>query len=271
MYINPFYLEKYVKAYQINTKNALPPSGSEVLYELIHKLISEQNYTKAAKYIHCFNVHEHFDCKKLGITLIHRDHPEQAVELISGTNDRSILIEVISQLNPGKHNHLASDAIKANNLSIDDFPNLKRHQVFAGLRSFLSRHDWYKTEEIALQRYNFYGDKNAMNTFVEVLKSAKMPLEMHSVQVRHQDKLSSFHKAVKIHHEPIPNALTETDFFGPTEVALHDHNIEDYLTLEDFGVTEEDVLFLDDDSTKEFADACDHLLSATMVNHPFFV
>jgi hypothetical protein len=86
----------------------------------------------------------------LGITLIHRDHPEQAVELISGTNDISILIDVINQLNPGKHNHLASDAIKANNLSIDDFPNLKRHQVFAGLRSFLSRHDWYKTEEIAL-------------------------------------------------------------------------------------------------------------------------
>ena len=60
----------------------------------------------------------------------------------------------------------------------------------------------------------------------------------------------------------------ETDFFGPTEVGLNNHKIEDYLTLEDFGVKEEDVIFIDDDSTKEFSDACSHLLSATMVSNP---
>lgn len=197
-FINPSFLEKYVKAFSINKKNSLPPAEAKNLSELIHNMISEQNYTKAAKYIHCFNVHDDFDCEKLGTTLIHRDHPEQAVELVSGTKNPALITKVINQLNPGKHNHLASDAIKSNNLSIDDFPNLKRHQVFGGLRSFLMRHDWYKTEEVALQRYHFYGDDNAMNVFVEVLKSAKMPMETYSVQIRHKDKLDKFHSAGNI-------------------------------------------------------------------------
>jgi hypothetical protein len=75
-FINPSFLEKYVKAFSINKKNSLPPAEAKNLSELIHNMISEQNYTKAAKYIHCFNVHDDFDCEKLGTTLIHRDHPE---------------------------------------------------------------------------------------------------------------------------------------------------------------------------------------------------
>jgi hypothetical protein len=41
---------------------------------------------------------------------------------------------------------------------------------------------------------------------------------------------------------------------------------EEYLTLADLGVKEEDVLFIGDDSTPEFKKATEHLLSATMVS-----
>ena len=72
-FVNILFLEKYVKAFRINTKNALPQAEKRHLEDLIHNLISDQDYSKAAKYIHCFNVHQDFDCGKLATTLVHRD------------------------------------------------------------------------------------------------------------------------------------------------------------------------------------------------------
>ena len=60
------------------------------------------------------------------------------------------------------------------------------------MRSFIKRHDWMKAETIALQRYDFYGDKAAMTTFVKVLIKNKQYDEAYSVVQRHGEKIQEY-------------------------------------------------------------------------------
>jgi hypothetical protein len=50
---------------------------------------------------------------------------------------------------------------------------------------------------------------------------------------------------------------------------MYNEKEEEYLRLSDFGVEEKDVLFLADDSADEFTNACEHLLSSSMVKSLF--
>ena len=215
-------------------------------------------------------MNEHFDCRKLASQLINRDKPDLAIALVSKLEDKEDLKNIIGRLDFFKHNALASSAIKSNGLDPLDFPKLISHQVYGALRSFVKRHDWYKAEEIALQRYQFYNDKSSFTTFVKVLIKNKMYDEAYSVVDRHDEKVADYVKRQLRNkaqmRDSLENPLWPTDLWGPTEVGLRDENIEEYLTLEDLGVKEEDVLFIDDDSTPEFKKAVDHLLSAKMVS-----
>lgn len=267
--INPNYIERYISGYKLSHEKAFSKSQKNEVAKSINGLIKSQEYVRAAKYIDAFEMNDHFDCVRIAGQLINRDNAELAVKLVSRIEDKSAMKEIISRLDFFKYNALASSAIKSNGLNPHDFPKLLSHQVYGALRSFVKRHDWFKAEEIALQRYHFYHDKSAFTTFVKVLIKNKQFDEAYSVIQRHGDKVQEYViRQLKGKAKPknrLDNILWETDLWGPTEVGLKGEKIEEYLTLEDLGVKKSDVYFIDDDSTKEFKAACEHLLAAKMV------
>lgn len=274
MNINPNYIEKYIKQFKLNEGNAFSQKQMKMVHQAIKGLIRNQDFIRAGRYIDAFNISKSFDCRKLAHHLINRDKGELAIRLVEKLEDKRTLKEIISKLNLGKYNALVSNAIKNNGLNPEDFPRIVSHQIYGALMSFVRRHDWYKTEEVALQRYNFYNNKQAMTIFVKILIRNKKYDEAYSVVKRHSEKISEYviHQLEK-KAEPknqVDNIIWTADSWGPSEVNMKGEDINEYLTLEYFGVKEEDVIFVDDDSTPEFKIATEHLLNATMVSCGYY-
>ena len=271
--ISTLYIERYIESFFLFEKNLFSTEEKQDVNETIQLLIQSQEYVRAAKYIHSFGLNEEHDCRKLASQLISRDSAELAVKLVSALENKTALSEIIGKLDYFKYNNLASAAIKSNKLNHQDFPKLISHQLNGALRSFVKRHCWEKTEEVALQRLEFYGNTKALDVLVKILIKNKQFDEAYSVSQRNSQFISDYVikdlKSMAKSKNKLENKLFTQDIFGPTEVAMYNEKEEEYLRLSDFGVEEKDVLFLADDSADEFTNACEHLLSSSMVKSLF--
>jgi hypothetical protein len=164
--------------------------------------------------------------------LINRESAELAIRIVQTLEDKKPLKGIISRLDLFKYNALASSTIKSNGLDPNDFPKILSHQVYGALRSFVKRHDWYKTEEVALQRYNFYKDKQAMTVFVKVLIKNKQYDEAYSVVQRHSDKIQDYViRQLKSKAKPkkqLNNIIWSSDLWGPSEVGMKGEKEKNY-------------------------------------------
>lgn len=266
--IHPNLAKDYIKNYRLKDENAFSKVQYDDCLSNIKALIKGHKYDIAGLYIQNFEFYTLFDREKLSMNLVKSGFSEMAVNLAAKLENKKVLKDVILNMNYFQDNALASSAIKKYNLDHNEFQKLINFQLNGALRSFVKRHDWCKAEEIASQRYHFYKEKNAYESFCDILLQSKMASAALWVANKHPDKVSKQLLAkikAKTTTEAVNN-LQGSDFWGPTEVGMMEtEKLEDYLTLADLGVMEEDVLLIDKDSTQEFKDACEHLLSSKMV------
>ena len=170
---------------------------------------------------------------------------------------------MVEKLDPRKYNTQASNLIKKFKLNPDNFPKLIEHQRYGAIRSFVTRHDWMKAEEIS-KKY-----PGGLNLLVNVLVKGQQYEEAISVAQRHSLEIPEHLRQIINQKCPFPkpkiNKLLEDDYFGPTEVFLHGHNVDEYLTLGQFGVEEKDVLFITKESDEHFEKSIKHFLEVEMV------
>lgn len=243
-----------------NMKN-LSTEQAEPIVAKVNEQIKDQNYKQSVDLINSFHLQKYFECKVLIEVLIGRDSIDQAIGLTDG--DVELTTFLIHKINPKKHNKVASGLINKLKLNPNDFPALLESQMYSALFSFVKRHDWMKTEELA-KRY-----PGGMLMLINILIRNKQFDEALSVAQRNSvdvpdDKMEII-RTSNPYPKQVENTLLNNDYFGPTEVILEGKKPEEYLLLSDFGISEEDVHFIDSEDHPQFQASIDHYLNSKVV------
>ena len=254
--VNIEQMEKYAKAFC-----ATHPSDPEQVASIktcINEYYKGQNLKHSALMIMAFNQQASYDIEELIVKLLHKDLIDEAIKLV-GTSEHWARTCIFA-LNANKYAKRARDLIKKFKLNPYDFKHIVHAEAFLALRSSVKRLGWKVTEERMLSYAK--DDKHYWTIFIEVLMKDDLLSEALSVVQRNgldlpQRLMGRLSQAKGL--KSAPNHLLTLDYFGPTEVKLSNLKLEDYITLKDFGISESDVIFVDQVDEKFFK-ATGHLL-----------
>jgi len=234
---------------------------AQPILDTIHQLLLEQNYKHASQMIEAFCLRHHFKCDEIVAILAAQGCVDKALSLAS--NDPHLCGVLVKCLNVQKYSKEMSKLIITANLNPNDFPELISHQRYAALRSFVSRHDWMKGEELAVKY------PEGLHLLVKILIKANQFEEALSIIQRNCLTVSDNISNTIAQKCPVPKKLENTllveDYFGPTEVLLNKADPTTYLLLSDFGIKEEDVHFVDSEKHPQFESSISHFLAASVV------
>lgn len=166
-------------------------------------------------------------------------------DLAIKTNSLDLLIELMST---NKHCNQAYKILKKRKLSVDDYPNLKNR--------FRKKYIRYLIKDISKPHIELLleSQKELLAIFAEDVFFFKEKDLAFSIVKRHD--LKSFLKKKEILEEIEnefvyqENIFLRDEFFGPTDL-LDENCKKEFIKLKDFGITEENIIIVNDDKTFE--------------------
>ncbi|EAR93672.2 3'-5' exonuclease (macronuclear) [Tetrahymena thermophila SB210] len=240
-------LERYLDFFQI--KEAIP---LEDIKQIVNYLIMIKKVNEALKVIGVFNVRNKLDMKEMIERMVNQDKINEALTIV---NDEDIELQkhFVNQLIFKNYEDKCIEIIEKYNLNYKEFPQLVDRMEKKKVAKILQdcNQNWEKAEE----RIN--SQSQLLFYLVDLLVQKKKYQEAASIISRHQlnkifqtqiDSLASHFELNQLLQDKSQNTMLnrilERDGFGPTEVLCFLEQ-EKYLTLEECGINQTDVYFID--------------------------
>lgn len=234
-------IEKFAAIFEIVE---LPSNESKTaMVAEIEKRIGQQSFKEASVLIRTFDLYESLELDQLHNTLKSLIKTDKVDDALNFIRDSAELAKVaLKSMEPVKHAKIARELIKKFGFDPYEYHEIAKAQIYFAVSAFVLNLGWMITEE---KVSNF--TKLEKLCFLEILVKKEMFSEALGVAKRHglefpEELKEAVDKESTL--TPKANVLWEKDEFGPIEVYLQNAKKEKYLTLEDLGVKESDVIFL---------------------------
>ncbi|KAL4503815.1 hypothetical protein ABPG73_017558 [Tetrahymena malaccensis] len=257
-------LERYLEIFQI--KEAIPLEEQNNLIEgqiqkynsflrikqIVNYLIMIKKVNEALKVIGVFNVRNKLDMKEMIERMVNQDKINEALTLVN-PEDIELQKHFVRQLILKNYEDKCIEIIEKYNLNYKEFPQLVDRMEKKKVAKILQdcNQNWEKAEE----RIN--SQNQLLFYLVDLLVQKKKYQEAASIISRHQlnkifqtqiDSLAQHFELNQLlqdkNQNTMLNRILERDGFGPTEVLCFLEQ-EKYLTLEECGIYQKDVYFID--------------------------
>ena len=234
----------------------LEPEEKQTVKETLSEMLSNSSKGFSERlplYIKAFGMHELLTKEKITAILLNYIETDRIEEYLSFLpEDVEIARKTGVQLDPHSHKPALRELRKRFNLTVRDFPKSFMIHCIQFVKHMVKDKGWMIMEEKFCTAETTSKDPNnpdsGMRFLVNCLAKQKSTRGAAlSICKRHKFKLEQFKKLKGMDDvADVPaNILFECDEFGPSSVQVHGHKLEDYLTLKDFNIKEQDVIMVD--------------------------
>lgn len=226
--------------------------NKKVLAEYIRTWFNKTNskaFKLVLKLVSRFEMQNEPEIPDLLMAAVKHDYVDLCVDIVHKNKALSILL--LKNLKPASHNVHMRKIIKDNDFNPKDFPSLLEFQRYGFFRYSVREYGYSKCEELA----KF--DKDDFEIFLKVLVDMKKYDEAHSVLKRSPFKLNHYLAKTLLSSNDfkyVENELMTIDNFGPTSINKGIKASFPFLTLEELGYSESDVVFVNQQNLKEVAE-----------------